>query len=397
LQVHDFIYIQQGVEGTESYVAYVEDLYEDGRENKMVVARWLEKPGDDQTLAMPPDVHDREVFFSYGLQDVGVNWVEGLAPVLNDQHFEWFQRNEEEHSKWKPYLCQRQIVGSTLEPFNIANLQGYANQEIIQALFREPSSMVVHSTEPSTDKTDAGQKSKHDEISEDQLVQNPAAPGNVNGDRGVETHTALTVIDTVQKLPPCNATNDQIVAKDAPENVAINNQTVQKLPQCHAANDQTVQKLPQCHAANDQIVQKLPRQNVTSKQTGKNNDHVNAPKTGTVENKPSRNAAHAQAMVKLHPSGGSASGSGLLESVVKPNANELFDIGCRIEALSQDSGIRGCWFTGLIVKMKLEDDLIQIKVKYEDIRHAEGRGHLKVGLLFLPNIAVLSTVLNQMG
>ncbi|KAM0855143.1 hypothetical protein ACQ4PT_049967 [Festuca glaucescens] len=362
ISVHDFIYIQ-GVEGTESYVAYVEDLYEDGGENKMVLARWLDKPGDDQTLAMPPDVHHREVFFSYVLQDVGVNWVEGLAPVLNYQHFEWFQRNEEEHSKWKPYLCQRQIVGTTLEPFNIANLQGYANQEIVQALFRAPSSMVVHSTEPSTDKTDAGQKRKHDEISEDQLVQNPAAPGNVNGDRGVETHTALTVIDIVQKLPPYNATNDQMVAKDAPENVAINNQTVQKLPQCHAANDQTVQK--------------LPRQNVTSKQTGKNNDHVNAPKTGTVENKPSRNAAHAQAMVKLHPSGGSASGSGLLQSVVKPNANELFNLGCRIEALSQDSGIRGCWFTGVIVKKKLKDDLIQIKVKYQDIHHAEGRGHLK--------------------
>jgi hypothetical protein len=172
---------------------------------------------------------------------------------------------------------------------------------------------------------------------------------------------------------------------------------VQKLPQCHAANDQTVQKLPQCHAANDQIVQKLPRQNVTSKQTGKNNDHVNAPKTGTVENKPSRNAANAQAMVKLHPSGGSASGSGLLQSVVKPNANELFDIGCRIEALSQDSGIRGCWFIGVIVKKKRKDDIIQIKVKYQDILHAEGRGHLKVGLLFLSRIAVLSSVINQMG
>jgi hypothetical protein len=303
---------------------------------------------------MPPDVHDREVFFSYGLQDVGVNWVEGLAPVLNYQHFEWFQRNEEEHNKWKPYLCQRQIVGSTLEPFNIAQLQGYANQEIVQALFRAPSSMVVHSTEPSKDKTDGGQKRKHAETRKDQLVQNPATLGNVNGDRGVETQTALTVIDTVQKLPPCNATNDQ-------------------------------------------TVQKLPRQNVTTKHTGKNNDPVNALKTATMENKPSLDAAHVQAVVKLHPSAGSASGSGYLESVVKPNANEMFNLGCRIEVLSQDSGIRGCWFTGLIVKMKLEDDLIQIKVKYEDIRHAEGRGHLKVGLLFLPNIAVLSTVLNQMG
>ncbi|KAM0858126.1 hypothetical protein ACQ4PT_048029 [Festuca glaucescens] len=333
ISVHDFIYIQ-GAEGTESHVAYVEDLYEDGSENRMVLARWLDKPGGDHGVAMPPDVHDREVFFSYVLQDVGVNWVEGLAPVLNYQHFEWFQRNEEEHSKWKPYLCQRQIVGTTLEPFNITQLQGYANQEIVQALFREPSSMAVHSTEPNKGKTDGGQKRKHDEINKDQLVQNPAAPGNVNGDRGVETNTTLIAVDTVKKLPPCNATNDQ-------------------------------------------TVQKLPRQNVTSKQTGKNNDPVNAPKTGTVANKPSRDASHAQAVVKLHPSGGSASDSGLLESVVKPNANELFNLGCRIEALSQDSGIGGCWFTGVIVKKKLKDDLILIKVKYQDIRHAEGRGHLK--------------------
>uniref|UniRef100_A0ACD5Y5C4 Uncharacterized protein n=1 Tax=Avena sativa TaxID=4498 RepID=A0ACD5Y5C4_AVESA len=393
ISVHDFIYIKSE-EGRECNVGYIEDMYEDGGANNMVVVRWMDKPGDDHGAVLPPDVHDREVFFSYGLQDIGVNWVGGLAPVLNYEHFKMFQRREEEHSKWKPYLCQRQIVGETLHPFNVTQLQGYTNQEIVRELLRAPSSMamVVHSKEPNKDKTDGGQKRKHGEISEDQLVKNPAAPGNVTSDQAVESHTALVVVDTVQKLPQCNATNDQTVAKDALENVAINDQTVKKLPRCNATNndqtaakgapenvalinDQTMQKLLPCNATNDQTVQRLPPQNVISEQTGENSAPVSAPKTETVENKPPLSVANAQAVRKLHPSVGSASGSGSRGSVLKPNVEELFNVGSRVEALSQDSGIRGCWFRCMIVKKKRRGDLI--KVKYQDIRNPEGTGHLK--------------------
>uniref|UniRef100_A0ACD5Y9M9 Uncharacterized protein n=2 Tax=Avena sativa TaxID=4498 RepID=A0ACD5Y9M9_AVESA len=387
ISVHDFIYIKSE-EGRECNVGYVEDMYEDGAANNMVVVRWMDKPDDDHGAVLPPDVHEREVFFSYGLQDIGVNCVGGLAPVLNYQHFRMFQRREEEHNKWKPYLCQRQIVGETFHPFNVAQLQGYANQEIVRELSRAPSSMamVVHSKEPNKDKTDGGQKRKRGEISEHQLVKNPAAPGNVTSDRAIDSHTALVAIDTVQKLPQCNATNVQSVAKDAPGNVAIKDQAVKKLPECNATNngqtaakgapenvvlinDQTVQKLLPCSATNDQTVQRLLPQNVTSEQTGGNSAPVSAPKSKTVVNKPPLSVANAQAVLK------SASGSGSLGSVLKPNVEELFNVGSRVEALSQDSGIRGCWFRCMIVKKKRRGD--HIKVKYQDIRNPEGTGHLK--------------------
>ncbi|CAM0951312.1 unnamed protein product [Alopecurus aequalis] len=366
ISVYDFICIKNE-EGRESNVGYVEDMYEDGSGNNMALARWLDKPDDDHGVTMPPDVHDREVFFSYGLQDVGVQFVEGLARVLNYQDFERFQRREEEHSKWKPYLCYRQIVGKTLEPFDIAQLQGYANQEVVRALSRAPSTMVVCAKAPNKDETDGGQKRKHDEII-DQIVENPD-PANVANGR------TLIVIDddSPQKLPPCNATNDQTVPKDALQNV-ISNNTVQKLLSCSATSDQTVQELPPRDSSGDQIVANCAPQNVISEQTGENNGPVNAPKTETVVNKPLRNAADAQAVV-LHPSGGSASGSRLLGSVIKENKDELFDVGCRIEALSHDSSLRGCWFRCVIVKRKWKTGLI--KVKHQDVPNVEGKGHLK--------------------
>jgi hypothetical protein len=186
--------------------------------------------------------------------------------------------------------------------------------------------------------------------------------------------------NTVQKLLQSNATNGQTVAKAGTENVAISYQIVRNLPPCNAKNDQTVQK--------------LPPQNVISQQTSENNTPVNAPKTETVGNGTPRNAADAQAVVNLHPSGGSASGSGLPGSIVKLNSEDLFQTGVRVEALSQDSGIRGCWFRGVIVKKRRRAGFI--KVKYIDIPNATGSGHLKVGLLFLSSIAVLPSVINQM-
>jgi hypothetical protein len=213
LQVHDFIYIKTE-EGTESKVGYVEGLYEYGSANCMVLARWLEKPGDNHGFEMHPNVHEREVFFSNVLQDIGVNWVEGLAPVLNYQHFECFKRREEDHKKWKPYLCHRQIVGTTLKPFNITQLQGYTNQEIVQGLFREPSSMAVQSKEPK-EKTDGGQKREHTEISEDQLIKNQASRGNVTNDRAIKIHTALVATDTVQKLSQRNEIDSKLLPQNS--------------------------------------------------------------------------------------------------------------------------------------------------------------------------------------
>lgn len=53
---------------------------------------------------------------------------------------------------------------------------------------------------------------------------------------------------------------------------------------------------------------------------------------------------------------------------------QLFSPGQRIEVLSQDSGLRGCWFRCVILK-RYQD---KVKVRYTDLQDADGTGPLEV-------------------
>lgn len=139
ISVHSFVYIMS--EEKKRLIAYVEDLYEDSNALNMVMVRWFDKV-DEVGVELPPNVGDREIFFSHGLQDLNVECIDGLAAVLSAQHLEKFQSGTK-HSCWYPYLCRSQIDNYELKPFDISQLQGYWSQELVRTMFNAASSLKV--------------------------------------------------------------------------------------------------------------------------------------------------------------------------------------------------------------------------------------------------------------
>ncbi|RAL38275.1 hypothetical protein DM860_002253 [Cuscuta australis] len=56
-----------------------------------------------------------------------------------------------------------------------------------------------------------------------------------------------------------------------------------------------------------------------------------------------------------------------LRDVVRENHLQFFDIGSQVEIISQDSGIRGCWFRALVIKKHKN----KVKVQYKDVKDAD--------------------------
>ena len=68
------------------------------------------------------------------------------------------------------------------------------------------------------------------------------------------------------------------------------------------------------------------------------------------------------------------------DEVANPVEHRLdFKVGDEIEILSQDSGLRGCWFKATITRRVSK----RLKVRYDKLQNEDGQGNLEVKLLLL--------------
>lgn len=301
ISVHDFVYV---LTEEERHIAYVEDMYEDRKMKKKLRVRWFHKTNELACKIPPPAPHVREVFYTSFPQVLSVECVDGVATILNPDHFESCTKVLHMDALTHIHLCSRQFDSSEgIKPFSIQEVKGYWQQEILSYIgVKAPSGLTWSLSHPEPGSEDL-------EMDEEE----EAEPGNVirrgprtarstrrrvgfssrmrGGDSG---NVSTWVTSPVERT--CGTGDGAVVADDA-EHTLI--------------------------------------------------DDVKPPSRGRVDK---------------------------IEEGVSSFEHRLdLKVGDEIEILSQDSGLRGCWFKATITRRVSK----RLKVRYEKLQNEDGEGNLE--------------------
>ncbi|WCJ24566.1 hypothetical protein M5689_006516 [Euphorbia peplus] len=279
VSVCDFVHVL--AEEDKRLVAYLEDMYEDSKGNKMVVVRWFHKI-DEVGIALPQKFIDREIFFSLCLQDLSIECIDGSASVLSPHHFEKFLKAAR-HTAFNPFVCCKMFENEEVKPFDITQVKGYWKQEILKYMSLGSPEMGLANNQ--------------------QLVDGPKLEADIN-DR---------IRPRKRYCPSKNVENadDQIGNKESMDRKMVNMHNVQ-----------------------DVLTEFKSEREISSSIGGDPPAHLTKKET-------------------------------------KQNVSEHLKVGLEVEVLSQDSGIRGCWFRALVIKMHKN----KVKVRYQNLKDADNETH----------------------
>ncbi|KNA03151.1 hypothetical protein SOVF_211930 isoform B [Spinacia oleracea] len=140
--VNQFVHVL--AEENKRLIAYLDDMYEDAKGNKMVVVRWFHKI-DEVGIDLPHNYNDREILFSLCLQDLSVECIDGFAMVLCPRHYAKFVSGAE-HAMLQPYMCCQQYDSDDLKPLDITQVKGYWKQDVVRYMFAFSSERALENT-----------------------------------------------------------------------------------------------------------------------------------------------------------------------------------------------------------------------------------------------------------
>ncbi|CAK8531278.1 unnamed protein product [Lathyrus sativus] len=133
INVHSFVYIM--AEDENSYLGYLEDMYEDKKKQKRVKVRWFHRGQEVKHVIPDLDLGEGEVFITPNVQVISAECINGPATVLTPKHYEKYKAELLPNTSLPEiHMCFRQLKNNKLKPFALTKLRGYGNQPILSGL-----------------------------------------------------------------------------------------------------------------------------------------------------------------------------------------------------------------------------------------------------------------------
>ncbi|CAK9195064.1 unnamed protein product [Sphagnum troendelagicum] len=377
--VHNFVYV---LTEEDRHIAYVEDLYEDKKMRKKLRVRWFHKTNELPCKIPPPAPLAREVFFTSFPQVLSVECVDGLATVLSPEHFAKCLSLLPAEAAPQLHVCSRQLDNSDgLKPFSIHEVKGYWHQQILSSVGLGLSP--VGECSPPYELGSEDLVDEEEDVERGNVIRRGRRTARVSRRRAgstvpVQSGDAADLSTGVSSPATCSNSEGAVACGDL-------------LHGCSPADSRpssTGRGGDKCEEVVSSIerhvffeVARGSRRRAGSTVPVQSGDAADLP-TGVSSPATCSNSEGAVACGDLlhgcspadpRPSSTGRGGDKGEEGVSSIERHVFFEVGDRVEMLCQDSGLRGCWFKGVVTRRVSR----RLKIQYEELQNEDGEGNLE--------------------